>query len=214
MGEVEDLENLNPLIEDIKRLIIDYCNREFEQDNSYEDFNKLYPDEGHIGLAYTTTEDGKHEIQYEISLKDYSWTQYVDDKEVSHGSYLESEEGELSNKEEALINLKKDLEYSDFSEYIRVDEKDLREKLGLEIDDEGNFYDPLSKDLDNDGIPDRYDNDFRSSNYFESTYDVDGLKLDDKKSTLGQLEKFKAKVKEETNLSLDEKDMEKNKGAR
>lgn len=214
MGEVEDLENLNPLTEDIKRLIIDYCNREFEQDNSYEDFNKLYPDEGHIGLAYTTTEDGKHEIQYEISLKDCSWTQYVDDKEVSHGSYLESEEGELSNKEEALINLKRDLEYSDFGEYIRVDEKDLREKLGLEIDDEGNFYDPLSKDLDNDGIPDRYDNDFRSSNYFESTYDVDGLKLDDKKSTLGQLEKLKAKVKEETNLSLDEKDMEKNKGAR
>ena len=112
------------------------------------------------------------------------------------------------------VKLIKDLEYSDFSEYIRVDEKDLREKLGLEIDDEGNFYDPLSKDLDNDGIPDRYDNDFRSSNYFESTYDVDGLKLDDKKSTLGQLERFKAKVKEETNLSLDEKDMEKNKGAR
>lgn len=214
MGEVEDLENLNPLTEDIKRLIIDYCNREFEQDNSYEDFNKLYPDEGHIGLAYTTTEDGKHEIQYEISLKNYTWTQYVDDKEVSHGSYLESEEGELSNKDEALINLKRDLEYSDFGEYIRVDEKDLREKLGLEIDDEGNFYDPLSKDLDNDGIPDRYDNDFRSSNYFESTYDVDGLKKDDKESTLGQLEKFKAKIKEETSPLLDEKDKEKNKGAR
>jgi hypothetical protein len=214
MGEVEDLENLNPLIEDIKRLIIDYCNREFDQDNSYDDFNKLYPDEGHIGLAYTTTEDGKHEIQYEISLKDYSWTQYVDNKEVSHGSYLESEDGQSSNKEEALLNLKKDLEYSDFGEYIRVDEIDLREKLGLEIDDEGNFYDPLSKDLDNDGIPDRYDNDFRSSNYFESTYDVDGLKLDDKKSTLGQLEKFKAKIKEETSLSLDERDIEKNKGAR
>lgn len=34
-------------------------------------------------------------------------------------------------------------------------------------------------------IPDRYDNDFRSSNYFESTYDVDGLKKKDKESTLG-----------------------------
>lgn len=214
MGEVEDLENLNPLIEDIKRLIIDYCNREFGEDHAYDDFNKLFPDEGHIGLAYTTTEDGKHEIQYEISLKDYSWTQYVDDKEVSHGSYLESEEDEFVSKEEALKNLKLELEHGDFDEYVRVDEKDLREKLGLEIDNEGNFYDPLSKDLDNDGIPDRYDNDFRSSNYYESTYDVDGLKKDDKESTLGQLEKFRAKVKEQTSPLLDEKDKEKNKGAR
>ena len=40
-------------------------------------------------------------------------------------------------------------------------------------------YDSLSKDSDNDGIIDRYDNDFRDSDYFESTYDVDGLKKDD-----------------------------------
>ena len=33
--------------------------------------------------------------------------------------------------------------------------------------------DPLGKDLDNDGIIDRYDNDFRDSDYFESTYDVE-----------------------------------------
>ena len=36
------------------------------------------------------------------------------------------------------------------------------------------IYDPLEQDLDNDGITDRYDNDFRDSDYFESTYDVDG----------------------------------------
>ena len=35
------------------------------------------------------------------------------------------------------------------------------------------IYDPLGKDLDNDGIIDRYDNDFRDSDYFESTYDVE-----------------------------------------
>lgn len=34
-------------------------------------------------------------------------------------------------------------------------------------------YDSLGQDLDNDGIIDRYDNDFRDSDYFESTYDVD-----------------------------------------
>ena len=37
----------------------------------------------------------------------------------------------------------------------------------------GIIYDPVGKDLDNDGIIDRYDNDFRDSDYFESTYDVD-----------------------------------------
>ncbi len=46
---------------------------------------------------------------------------------------------------------------------------------GTEVKD-GKIYDPLGKDLDNDGIIDRYDNDFRDSDYFESTYDVDGLK--------------------------------------
>lgn len=38
---------------------------------------------------------------------------------------------------------------------------------------DGKIYDSLGKDLDNDGIIDRYDNDFRDSDYFESTYDVD-----------------------------------------
>ena len=38
---------------------------------------------------------------------------------------------------------------------------------------DGKIYDPLGKDLDNDGIIDRYDNDFRDSDYFESTYYVD-----------------------------------------
>ena len=34
-------------------------------------------------------------------------------------------------------------------------------------------YDSLGKDLDNDGIIDRYDNDVGDSDYFESTYDVE-----------------------------------------
>ncbi|HFZ7054805.1 TPA: CHAP domain-containing protein [Streptococcus agalactiae] len=38
---------------------------------------------------------------------------------------------------------------------------------------DGKIYDPLGKDLDNDGIIARYDNDFRDNNYFESTYDVE-----------------------------------------
>lgn len=45
---------------------------------------------------------------------------------------------------------------------------------GTEVKD-GKIYDPLAKDLDNDGIIDRYDNDFRDSDYFESTYKEDKI---------------------------------------
>lgn len=69
--------------------------------------------------------------------------------------------------------MKNEIEMSSFSDLVYVDSEDLREATGLDINDEGNFYDLLSKDLDNDGIPDRYDNDFKDSDYFESTYDVE-----------------------------------------
>ena len=55
----------------------------------------------------------------------------------------------------------------------------MAEKVRKEPRTEGKYsqneevYDPLGKDLDNDGIIDRYDNDFRDSDYFESTYDVE-----------------------------------------
>ena len=55
----------------------------------------------------------------------------------------------------------------------------MAEKVRKELITEGKYsqneeiYDPLGKDLDNDGIIDRYDNDFRDSDYFESTYDVE-----------------------------------------
>ena len=49
--------------------------------------------------------------------------------------------------------------------------KDLNSKETSQQNEE--VYDPLGKDLDNDGIIDRYDNDFRDSDYFESTYDVE-----------------------------------------
>ena len=48
--------------------------------------------------------------------------------------------------------------------------KDLNLKETSQPNEE--LYDPLGKDLDNDGIIDRYDNDFRDSDYFESAYDV------------------------------------------
>lgn len=102
--------------------------------------------------------------------------------------------------------MKNEIELSSFEDLIYVDSEDLKAATGLDIDDEGNFYDPLAKDLDNDGIPDRYDNDFKDSDYFESTYDMeDNLhikeentqKSEDKPSILGRIRAYQEESKME-----------------
>lgn len=103
----------------------------------------------------------------------------------------------------------------EFNTFVSVDEEELKQAIGLEIDDEGNFYDPLSKDLDNDGIVDRYDNDFNDSDYFESTYDVeDNLhtkeeatqKTGDKSSILGQIRAYQEESKTEEKQTAKEQE--------
>ncbi|WP_425552058.1 helicase-related protein [Finegoldia magna] len=206
MGEVEELENQSPLLEDLKRAIVDYSNYEFSESNSYEDFDKLYPDLSHIGLAYTETPDGKHSIQYEVNLEEKTWTQYVDNVAIRTESFVEED---ISNSQ-ALKDMTEAIKMSSFDDLVSVDEEDLKQALGLEIDDDGNFYDPLAKDLDNDGIPDRYDNDFKDSDYFESTYDVeDNLHArEEKPSILGQISKFKSEEEKDKNQEKSEKGQE------
>ncbi|MGY6771618.1 hypothetical protein [Gallibacterium sp. ZY190522] len=102
MGEVEEKENLNPLVEDVKRAIIDFCNREYEENYSYEDFNTLYPDLKHIGIAYTNTPDEKHEIQYELNLEDFTASQLINGKKISHFDYVK----EYGSEEKALEVMK------------------------------------------------------------------------------------------------------------
>ena len=160
----EEKRNDNPLVEDVKRAIIDFCNREYEENHSYDEFDTLYPDLKHIGIAYTNTPDERHSIQYELNLEDKTWTQYIENIPIKTESFDYENKGE----NEALRNMKNEIELSSFSDLVYVDSEDLRAVLGLDIDNEGNFYDPLSKDMDNDGIPDRYDNDFKDSDYFES----------------------------------------------
>ena len=202
MGEVEEKRNDNPLVEDVKRAIIDFCNREYEENHSYDEFNTLYPDLKHIGIAYTNTPDERHGIQFELNLEEYTATQYVNDVAVSHYDYVK----ENGSVEKALDVMKFEMENGEFSTFVSVDEEELKQAMGLDIDDEGNFYDPLSKDLDNDGISDRYDNDFKDSDYFESTYDVEdnlhnkeetAQKSDDKPSILGQIRAYQNESKTE-----------------
>ena len=211
MGEVEEKRNDNPLVEDVKRAIIDFCNREYEENHSYDEFDTLYPDLKHIGIAYTNTPDERHGIQYELNLEDKTWTQYIDDTPIKTESFDYENKGE----NEALKNMKNEIEMSSFSDLVYVDSEDLRVATGLDIDDEGNFYDPLAKDLDNDGIPDRYDNDFKDSDYFESTYDVeDNLhtkeeatqKTGDKPSILGQIRAYQEESKTEEKQTTKEQE--------
>ena len=202
MGEVEEKENLNPLLEDVKRAIVDFCKREYEDDSyTYENFSNLFPDLAHIGIAYTTTPDEKHEIQYEISLEDFTATQYINGEPITKIDYLK----DLGSEEKALEFLKQEMKYGDFGEFVSIDDNDLEKVLGLERDDDGNIYDPLAKDLDNDGVPDRYDNDFRDSDYFETTYDVEDNihtraeskeKVSEKPSILGQIKSYQSQEKQ------------------
>lgn len=211
MGEVEEKRNDNPLVEDVKRAIIDFCNREYEENHSYDEFDVLYPDLKHIGIAYTNTPDERHGIQYELNLEAKTWTQYIDDTPIKTESFDYENKGE----NEALRNMKNGIELSSFEDLVYVDSEDLKAALGLDIDDEGNFYDPLSKDMDNDGIPDRYDNDFKDSDYFESTYDVeDNLhtkeeatqKTGDKPSILGQIRAYQEESKTEEKQTAKEQE--------
>ena len=43
-------EKDNLLVEDVKRAIIDFCNREYEENHSYDEFHRLYSDTKHIGI--------------------------------------------------------------------------------------------------------------------------------------------------------------------
>jgi len=211
MGEVEEKRNDNPLVEDVKRAIIDFCNREYEENYSYDEFDTLYPDLKHIGIAYTNTPDERHGIQYELNLESKTWTQYIDDIPIKTESFDYENKGE----NEALRNMKNEIELSSFEDLTYIDSEDLKAALGLEIDDEGNFYDPLGKDMDNDGIPDRYDNDFRDSDYFESTYDVEdnlhtkeetSQRMEDKPSILGQIRAYQSERKTEEKQTTKEQE--------
>jgi len=207
MGEVNEQRNDNPLLEDVKKAIIDYVNHEYDENHSYEEFDKIYPDYKHVGIAYTTTPDERHSIQYELNLEEKTWCQMID------GTIIRKESFDLDNEGEnaALTRMKEEIELGSFDDFVYVDEDDLKAALGMEIDDDGNFYDPLAKDLDNDGIADRYDNDFKDSDAFESTYDVDDLHKDDqseKPSILAQIREYQSKEKDTDNKETKDKEQE------
>lgn len=194
MGENEDISQDNPLLEEVKEELIDFLNREYDEENRLEDFDTIFPDLTDIGIAYTTTPDEKHEIQVSLDLINYKMNTYVDKNLIDSFQYTYDPLDSSDLKE--LVQIKTSIGFWDFSELVSVNEEKLREVMGLEIDDDGNFYDPLSKDMDLDGIIDRNDADFRDSKVQE----IGDFERKEKTSIMDKLKEYKGNLAANNNI--------------
>lgn len=194
MGKSEDISQDNPLLEEVKEELINFLNREYEEDNKVEDFDNLFPDLNDIRIAYTTTPDEKHEIQISLDLINYKMNTYVDKNLIDSFQYTYDPLDASDLKE--LVQIKTSIGFWNFSELVSVNEEKLREVMGLEIDDDGNFYDPLSKDMDLDGIIDRNDADFRDSKVQE----IGDFERKEKTSIMDKLKEYKGNLAVNNNI--------------
>ena len=194
MGKSENISQDNPLLEEVKEELIDFLNREYDEENRLEDFDTIFPDLTDIGIAYTTTPDEKHEIQVSLDLINYKMNTYVDKNLIDSFQYTYDPLDASDLKE--LVQIKTSIGFWDFSELVSVNEEKLREVMGLEIDDDGNFYDPLSKDMDLDGIIDRNDADFRDSKVQE----IGDFERKEKTSIMDKLKEYKGNLAANNNI--------------
>ncbi|MDU0945186.1 MAG: SNF2-related protein [Anaerococcus vaginalis] len=194
MGKSENISQDNPLLEEVKEELIDFLNREYDEENRLEDFDTIFPDLTDIGIAYTTTPDEKHEIQVSLDLINYKMNTYVDKNLIDSFQYTYDPLDASDLKE--LVQIKTSIDFWNFSELVSVNEEKLREVMGLEIDDDGNFYDPLSKDMDLDGIIDRNDADFRDSKVQE----IGDFERKEKTSIMDKLKEYKGNLVVNNNI--------------
>lgn len=194
MGKSEDISQDNPLLEEVKEELIDFLNREYDEENRLEDFDTIFPDLTDIGIAYTTTPDEKHEIQVSLDLINYKMNTYVDKNLIDSFQYTYDPLDASDLKE--LVQIKTSIGFWNFSELVSVNEEKLREVMGFEIDDDGNFYDPLSKDMDLDGIIDRNDADFRDSKVQE----IGDFERKEKTSIMDKLKEYKGNLVVNNNI--------------
>ena len=76
----------NPL-DKAKHLIDDFCREEYQREDGAD-----YTDLADVGVAYTTTEDDKHEIQARVNLVDFRIETLADGKVVRSEQYASLEE--------------------------------------------------------------------------------------------------------------------------
>ena len=189
MGQKEEVNGQkNPLLEEVKEELIHFLNREYEEAHKVEDFDTMFPDFTEVGIAYTTTPDEQHEIQTTLDLVNYKLNTYVDNTPVDSYQYTYDPQDASSRQE--LVQIKEGIAFWDFNELVYVDEEKLKAVLRLAIDEDGNFYDPLAKDMDLDGVADRYDADFRDS----KVQNIGDLDKREKTSVIKRLQGYQEKV--------------------
>ena len=126
-------------ITELKKALVEYYNSEFAERYNYEDFDDLYNDLDHIGLAYTETPDGNHNIQFELNINEGTWSQIVDgDYIVDSGSFA---------KENTISQMIEFVKSASFDELVYLDDEKLRAATGLVKDDEDNLITPYKKAL-------------------------------------------------------------------
>ncbi len=111
--KIAELENKSVTVEQALQYIKNFneISTEYTDESQYEDLSN-------IALAYTTTEDSKHEIQVTANLIDFSINQFIDDKLV----YTEQYNSLDDMTEQAL-------KWLDFDELVSVsDEAELKLK--------------------------------------------------------------------------------------
>ena len=99
-----DAKQENPALDTAKRLINEYCQREFGDDADYSDLSK-------VGLAYTTTEEGELDVQVSADLVDFRMLYEVDGELVARVQFHD------------LDDLNEFLEDLDFSELVAFAEE-------------------------------------------------------------------------------------------
>ncbi|HEL1698125.1 DEAD/DEAH box helicase family protein [Streptococcus suis] len=200
MGEVEELDNPNPLLEDVKVAIVDFMNREYgfceeSSHSNVEQFNDIFSTGDLVYLAKSKSNVGGYDIEYSVDLSNFSWKLTFADSDIRTGQF------DGSTPEEQAQHFKLFLEHSTKDDLLSIDEKTTCQMLGLPY-----TRDSLDHDMDNDGIVDRYDHDIKDSDAFESTYDVDGEEK--RPSTLAQIQAFKAEVEERDYKSQKKEEIE------
>ena len=97
---VEKAEDL----EEAKKVIENFCKREYGEDTEV-DFSNL----SKVDIAYTTTEDGQHNIQVVADLINNKTITYLDEKQIEELQYS------------SLEKLSFDIDHSTFDDLVRID---------------------------------------------------------------------------------------------
>ena len=132
LDEFNKEDNISYLIFLLKNAIVKFFMEEYEEDHF--NFDESYDDLSHVGIAYTTTPDGKHEIQFELDLEKLSWRQLVD------GVIVDQADFDLGDKVSAIRDLTDFVRNAEFNSMVSVDEDCLKKTFNMGIDNDGNFY--------------------------------------------------------------------------